>query len=114
MKLAGKWIVMVNPGIHISTVEAYAGVVPQTPEKDLRVLLANPIFDWKHEVKNDFEATLFSKYHLLREIKESLYEKGAAYAAMSGSGSTIYGIFEQQTDLSGHFSEFKMWQGLLK
>ena len=114
LKLAGKWIVMVNPGIHISTVEAYAGVVPQTPEKDLRVLLAKPIFDWKHEVKNDFEATLFSKYHLLREIKESLYEKGAAYAAMSGSGSTIYGIFEQQTDLSGHFSEFKMWQGLLK
>ena len=114
LKLAGKWIVMVNPGIHISTVEAYAGVIPKMPENDLRVLLASPIFDWKSEVKNDFEATLFLKYHLLKEIKASLYEKGAIYAAMSGSGSTIYGIFEEEIDLSHHFSRFKMWQGSLK
>ena len=84
------------------------------PENDLRVLLASPIFDWKSEVKNDFEATLFLKYHLLKEIKASLYEKGAIYAAMSGSGSTIYGIFEEEIDLSHHFSKFKMWQGSLK
>ena len=114
VKLAGKWIVMVNPGLHISTVEAYAGVKPEAPEKDLKSLLSEPLSVWKDNIKNDFEATLFPKYPLLNELKESLYKKGASYAAMSGSGSTIYGIFEDEIDLSGHFQAYKTWQGSLK
>ncbi|WP_031528900.1 4-(cytidine 5'-diphospho)-2-C-methyl-D-erythritol kinase [Dyadobacter crusticola] len=113
IKLKGKWIVLVNPGIHISTVEAYSGIKPQRSDADLRSLLSKPIGTWKDHVKNDFEATLFPKYALLSEIKEELYKQGALYASMSGSGSTIFGIFEQEADLANDFSQFKIWQGIL-
>ncbi|WP_439557918.1 4-(cytidine 5'-diphospho)-2-C-methyl-D-erythritol kinase [Dyadobacter sp.] len=113
MNLKGKWIVLVNPGIHISTVEAYSGIKPQKSGADLRTLLSRPIETWKDVVKNDFEATLFPKYTLLKEIKEELYIHGAQYASMSGSGSTIFGIFEQETDLAEQFSQFKVWQGIM-
>ena len=114
LNLAGKWIVLVNPGIHISTAEAYAGVKPELSGNDLRNLLKEPISMWKNEVKNDFEAALFIKYPLLKIIKESLYEYGSDYAAMSGSGSTLYGIFEKEIDLSAYFQRYKIWQGLLR
>lgn len=113
LSLAGKWIVMVNPGIHISTVEAYSGVKPAQPETDLRTLLSLPLPSWKDKVRNDFETGIFEKYPVLDEIKQSLYQKGALYAAMSGSGSTLYGIFEEETDLSGHFNRYNIWQGML-
>ena len=103
-----------NPGIHISTIEAYAGVKPELSENDLRSLLKEPIPMWKSTVKNDFEKGLFIKYPLLKTIKQSLYENGADYAAMSGSGSTLYGIFEKEIDLSAHFQRFKIWQDLLR
>ncbi|KAA0990809.1 4-(cytidine 5'-diphospho)-2-C-methyl-D-erythritol kinase [Dyadobacter aurulentus] len=111
--LREKWIVLVNPGIHISTIEAYAGVEPKPGESDLRNLLKLPVAQWKGKVKNDFEATLFAKYPLLEEIKEELYEQGALYASMSGSGSTIFGIFDQEQDLTEVFREFRVWQGIL-
>lgn len=113
LSLAGKWIVMVNPGIHISTVEAYARVKPHLPQTDLHILLKEPISMWKNEVKNDFETSLFPKYPVLQEIKENLYELGASYAAMSGSGSTLYGIFEEEIDLSKQFLRYNTWQGML-
>jgi 4-diphosphocytidyl-2-C-methyl-D-erythritol kinase len=113
LSLAGKWIVMVNPGIHISTVEAYSGVKPAQPETNLRTLTSSPVSTWKDTVRNDFEAGIFEKYPVLDEIKQSLYQKGALYAAMSGSGSTLYGIFESETDLSGHFDRYNVWQGML-
>jgi 4-diphosphocytidyl-2-C-methyl-D-erythritol kinase len=112
--LAGKWIVMVNPALHISTVEAYAGVQPMKSKTDLRDLVVQPIENWKNTVNNDFEKSLFPKYPVLEEIKEKLYAAGAKYAALSGSGSTLYGIFEEEKDLSGHFKSFKVWQGYLK
>ncbi|MCF2446027.1 4-(cytidine 5'-diphospho)-2-C-methyl-D-erythritol kinase [Dyadobacter sp. CY345] len=114
LTLAGKWIVLVNPGLHISTFEAYSGVKPRHSEVDLRALLKQPLSEWKQTVKNDFEESLFPKFSVLKKIKEKLYEKGAVYAAMSGSGSTLYGIFEEETDLSLIFKEYKIWQGYLK
>lgn len=114
LNLAGKWIILVNPGIHISTAEAYAGVKPKLSGNDLRNLLEEPISMWKNGVKNDFEAALFIKYPLLKSIKESLYEYGADYAAMSGSGSTLYGIFDKEIDLSAYFQRYKIWQGFLR
>ena len=114
LKLEGKWIVLVNPGLHISTVEAYAGIKPAKPETDLRILLKEPIVNWRQNIKNDFEATLFPKYPLLNAIKEKIYDLGAEYAAMSGSGSTLYGIFEKEFDFSDTFKDFKVWQGFLK
>ena len=114
LTLAGKWIVLVNPGLHISTVEAYSGVKPRQSETDLRELLKLPLSDWKSAVKNDFEESLFPKFPVLQQIKNELYKTGAAYAGMSGSGSTLYGIFQEEKDLSAHFKECKIWQGLLK
>ncbi|MCF0061920.1 4-(cytidine 5'-diphospho)-2-C-methyl-D-erythritol kinase [Dyadobacter chenwenxiniae] len=113
LNLNGRWIVLVNPGMHISTAEAYSGIIPKRSEFDLRIVLKEPIGNWKHKVKNDFEATLFPKYPLLAEIKEALYKQGAGYAAMSGSGSTLFGIFDLEKDLSKHFAEFVVWQGRL-
>jgi 4-diphosphocytidyl-2-C-methyl-D-erythritol kinase len=112
--IAGKWIVLINPGIHISTIEAYSGVVAKRSAVDLRTVLCKPVSEWKGRVENDFEATLFKKYPLLAEIKETLYTRGAGYAAMSGSGSTIFGIFEKEKNLKDHFPDFRLWQGFLK
>lgn len=113
LNLRGQWIVLVNPGLHISTIEAYSGIVPKRSDADLRNLLIQPVQSWKDKVKNDFEATLFVKYPLLQDIKRDLYKQGASYAAMSGSGSTLFGIFEKETDLKEHFPDFNVWQGLL-
>ncbi|WP_149241581.1 4-(cytidine 5'-diphospho)-2-C-methyl-D-erythritol kinase [Dyadobacter sp. 32] len=113
LRLTGKWIVLVNPGVHISTQEAYSGVVPQRPAHDLRILLKQQVSDWNGMVINDFEATLFQKYPLLQEIKSSLYVTGAKYTSMTGSGSSIYGIFDKQPDLKKEFKSYKVWQGEL-
>lgn len=114
VRLSGKWIALVNPGIHISTVEAYSGVVAKRSGEDLRTILNEPITEWKGRVKNDFEATLFKKYPLLETIKGKLYDLGAEYAAMSGSGSTLFGIFDQKVSVKAAFPDFRIWQGFLK
>jgi 4-diphosphocytidyl-2-C-methyl-D-erythritol kinase len=113
LNLAGKWIVMVNPGVHISTVEAYSGVQVKRSDKDLRTVLKEPVNSWRYQIKNDFEATLFVKYPLLESIKNDLYSLGAAYASMSGSGSTLYGIFDEEENLKENFRNYKVWQGFL-
>jgi 4-diphosphocytidyl-2-C-methyl-D-erythritol kinase len=94
LNISGKYIVLVNPNIHISTAEAYAGVIPQKSDECLKNLLKLPIYDWKNNVKNDFEANLFPKYPILKKIKQDLYNLGANYASLTGSGSTLYGIFD--------------------
>lgn len=114
LRLTGKWIVLVNPGLHISTLEAYSGIKPQHSEHDLRTILKQPIPRWRDFVKNDFEATLFPKYPLLEKIKDNLYQRGADYVSMSGSGSTVYGIFDEEIDLSRAFPVHKVWQGVLQ
>lgn len=113
--LAGTWVVLVNPGIHISTAEAYAGVVPRRPAADLRALLRQPRETWRDAVAvgNDFEESLLPRYPAIGEIKQRLYEAGAFYASMTGSGSTVYGFFSQKTDLSPQFSNHSVWQGFL-
>ena len=84
--------VIIPEGISVSTADAYRGIVPRTPEKPLRDILAQPVESWKENLKNDFEETVFAKYPQLREVKEKLYREGAVYAAMSGSGSAFFRI----------------------
>ncbi|AFK02763.1 4-diphosphocytidyl-2-C-methyl-D-erythritolkinase [Emticicia oligotrophica DSM 17448] len=114
LNLKGKFIVLVNPDIHISTAEAYSGVSPQKPEISLKTALSEPISNWKTIVKNDFEEKLLLKYPTIAEVKESLYVAGAVYASMTGSGSTVYGIFENEIDLKNQFPNFAIWQGFFK
>jgi 4-diphosphocytidyl-2-C-methyl-D-erythritol kinase len=111
LDLSNKFIVLVNPTIHISTAEAYAGVKPTNPEIDLRGILQKPVNQWINVVKNDFENHLLLKYPSISTIKQQLYECGAAYASMTGSGSTVFGIFEEEIDLRETFAEFTVWQG---
>jgi len=85
--------VTVPEGIAVSTADAYRGIVPKGPVQPLREVLARPVADWKGALVNDFETTVFEKYPRLAGIKASLYEGGALYAAMSGSGSALFAIY---------------------
>ena len=80
------------PELHISTAEAYGGVILKNPETNLLYLMSKPIENWKGEVKNDFEISAFEKYPELEKMKEKLYADGAIYASMTGSGSVLYGV----------------------
>lgn len=97
--LSDYYIVIVKPDIHISTAEAYSSITPQIPQVDLKRAVQLPIQEWKFHITNDFELGIFEKYPLIRKIKQKLYEKGALYAAMSGSGSAVFGIFGEKIDL---------------
>ena len=88
------YIFVCKPSISISTAQAYAKISPQKPKRPLRELCALPIKEWKACMVNDFESALFPEYPVLKEYKEKLYDLGARYASLSGSGSTVYAIFE--------------------
>lgn len=113
LDLSNKYIVLVNPSVHISTAEAYSGVTPQIPQISLKETLQQPIKDWREIVKNDFEEKLLIKYPIIAQVKQKLYDSGASYASMTGSGSTVYGIFEQEVNLSDQFGNFATWSGVL-
>lgn len=91
--LSGKWLVAVKPDLHISTKEAFAGVVPIEDGFDLRKLAAIPLQEWRDVAVNDFERSLFPNHPVLHHIKEELYDRGAAYSSLTGSGSVVYGIY---------------------
>jgi 4-diphosphocytidyl-2-C-methyl-D-erythritol kinase len=96
LNLEGYRIEVVIPeGIAVSTADAYRGIVPQEPERPLKEILRLPVTQWKDTLENDFEKTVFAKYPALAAVKAQLYEKGALYAAMSGSGSACFGIFSK-------------------
>jgi 4-diphosphocytidyl-2-C-methyl-D-erythritol kinase len=103
--LSGYQIVLINPGIHISTARAFTGVIPAIPEKSIRSVIEQPVNTWKNELINDFESTVFKQYPAIRSIKDELYAYGAIYASMSGSGSTVYGIFEKTKKLNLSFPD---------
>ncbi len=103
LSLKGKFLVIVKPDVHVATAEAYGGVVPAVPEKELRAVLSGPLENWKLDLKNDFEKSLFARYPLIEKMKDDLYRAGASYASMSGSGSSVFGIFEHPVDLKGKF-----------
>lgn len=102
LSLKGYQILVVHPGIHISTPWAFQQIQPQKANFDLRNLADLPLIEWKNKVENQFETVVFPAYPLIEEIKNSLYHQGAVYAAMSGSGSACFGIFPNniQIDLT--------------
>jgi 4-diphosphocytidyl-2-C-methyl-D-erythritol kinase len=108
--LSRYYIVVVYPNVHSNTKEAYSLVKPQQPKQSIPEILKLPIKQWKDALVNDFEFSIFSKYPIVKEIKETLYQKGALYACMSGSGSAVFGIFENEIDLNADFN-FPIWSG---
>ncbi len=108
LNLSGWYLVLVKPEVFVSTREAYAGVHPHQPAFSLLETSALPVGMWKERMCNDFEESIFRSHPLLSEIKEELYRQGAVYAAMSGSGSTLFGLFRSRPDcasaFAGHFT----------
>jgi 4-diphosphocytidyl-2-C-methyl-D-erythritol kinase len=80
------------PNIHIGTAEAYAGIAPKASAKNVKTLITAPIENWKETIKNDFEESIFPNHPAIKELKEKMYNDGAVYASMTGSGSAVYGI----------------------
>ena len=111
--LAGKFLVLVNPDIQVSTADAYARVKPGEPAVPLGNILKRPLDHWKNSLKNDFENSVFKKYPDIRDLKDKLYSLGATYASMSGSGATVFGIFEKEFDAGNAFSGTTVWAGIL-
>ena len=97
-QLEGKWLALVKPDVAVSTKEAYAGIHPHYPQKNCLDVISQPIETWREYLVNDFEESIFKTLPVLAEVKQQLYDNGALYAAMSGSGSTIFGIFENKPD----------------
>ncbi len=114
LSLKGYSIIVLYPQLHISTKEAYSGIIPRSPALPIEELIRKDIREWKTLLKNDFETSLFPKYTILKELKETLYEEGALYASMTGSGSALYGIFEKAPKLTSSFSGCIAWEGTLQ
>ena len=101
--LCGCYIVVVKPPVAVSTREAFALITPRKPEKCCHDIVRNPIETWREELCNDFEPSVFAKHPELNDIKARLYNLGALYAQMSGSGSALYGIFRHKPDKTETF-----------
>jgi 4-diphosphocytidyl-2-C-methyl-D-erythritol kinase len=106
------YLVVLFPEVHISTAEAYSKVTPARPEHHLKQLIEIPVPQWKDAIRNDFEPSLFEQYPQLYELKQALYAAGALYASISGSGSSLYGIFEKSPALPGGIRKFVIWMGM--
>ena len=89
-------LLIVNPQIHISTAWAFGKITPQHPVKSIQQIIQQPIETWKDELKNDFELPVLNEYLTIKNIKENLYQNNAIYAAMTGTGSTVFGIFKKE------------------
>jgi 4-diphosphocytidyl-2-C-methyl-D-erythritol kinase len=111
LDLSGYRLVLVNPGIHINTGQAFADIAACRGNKStaghtsLKELPSLPVGSWKEKATNDFEEPVFAKYPAIGEIKQALYAMGAAYASMTGSGSTVYGLFTNEKKIVSGFPE---------
>ena len=113
LQLDQVFLVLLFPRIHVSTAEAYGEVIPMVPGKHLKELIAEPLSKWKHLITNDFEKSVFKKHPVLGTLKEALYDAGSLYASMSGSGSSLYGIFPEKPSLPESIEQFVIWKGPL-
>lgn len=114
LSLKNTFLVIVKPEVKVSTATAYAGITPHPPTVDLADILENhPLEEWKGLLQNDFEATLFKQFPVIEALQQKLYAFHAVYASMSGSGSAVYGIFQNEVNLKKEFEGFDYWSGYL-
>jgi 4-diphosphocytidyl-2-C-methyl-D-erythritol kinase len=112
--IANKKILIVKPDVSVSTAEAYAAITPRRPELNVSEVVKRDVVEWRKLLRNDFEEGVFEKHPELRELKERMYDMGALYAQMSGSGSAIYGIFDEKHEVPQNaFGELFTWRGRL-
>jgi 4-diphosphocytidyl-2-C-methyl-D-erythritol kinase len=106
-------IAIIYPNVHSNTKEAYSLVKPQHPTKSLLEIIKQPISTWKNDLINDFETSIFNLYPVVEKTKNDLYELGALYACMSGSGSAVFGLFQTEPNIK-HLAQFPHWIGKMK
>ncbi len=114
LDLSGYYLLIVKPDIHISTPEAYSFIKPKKSSFSLANIDVAKIHEWKNYIKNDFENVVFTKFPEIKIIKEKMYQLGAVYASMSGSGSSVFGIFEKTVGAKDLFGNCFVWQEKLK
>lgn len=98
LSLKGYYLVLIKPDIFVSTKDAFANIIPMKPNHSLKEIIRMPVETWRATMKNDFEESVFKKFPEIAAIKDKLYDMGAIYASMSGSGSSVFGIFREQVD----------------
>ena len=98
LSLKGYYLVLVKPDIFVSTKDAFANIIPMKPNHSLKEIIRMPVETWRATMKNDFEDSVFKKFPEIAAIKDKLYDMGAIYASMSGSGSCVFGIFREQVE----------------
>ena len=98
LSLKGYYLVLVKPDIFVSTKDAFAHITPMKPTQSLKEIIRMPVETWRATMKNDFEESVFQKFPEIAAIKDKLYDLGAIYASMSGSGSSVFGIFREQVE----------------
>ena len=113
LSLQGWHLCLVKPDVSVPTSSAYSMVKPQKPALSLKEIILRPVEEWSGLMVNDFEASVFPKYPIIQRIKELLYDEGAVYASMSGSGSSVFGLFKEETDLKTRFPDCFVWEGAL-
>ncbi len=114
VSLSGKFLIIVKPDVQIPTAEAYQQVVPSNQDISIREIVEGQrLEDWRHTLVNDFESGIFKRYPVLKEIKDALYAKGALFASMSGSGSSVFGVFNGFVDLKKSFEGSMYWSEML-
>lgn len=113
LDLSHLYIAIVYPNVHSNTKEAYSLVKPHQPDRSLLDIIKQPVSTWKTDLINDFETSIFNLYPVVEKTKHDLYELGALYACMSGSGSAVFGLFETGPDIK-HLSQFPHWVGKMK
>lgn len=115
LSLEGYHLCLVKPDVAVSTPEAYAQVTPATPEVSLKEIARLPVSEWRGRMVNDFEKSVFPRHPAIERIKETLYDEGARYAAMSGSGSAVFGLFDEPTRFKERslFDGCFLWEGPL-
>ncbi|UKK52209.1 4-(cytidine 5'-diphospho)-2-C-methyl-D-erythritol kinase [Prevotella sp. E13-17] len=103
VNLKGYWLAVVRPQIPVPTKEAFSLITPSRPEKNCRDVVMQPVSTWRQYLKNDFEKSVFALHPEIGAIKQHFYDMGADYAAMSGSGSAVFGIFSHKPSLESEF-----------
>lgn len=112
--LQGLYMVLLNPGVKVSTAEAYRNCKPAPPGTGLETIYKLPVEEWKGLLTNDFEDFAISLHPVIGDIKEALYKAGAVFSLMSGSGSSVYGIFRKKTPLPNELLNYIKWEGMLQ
>ncbi len=109
LDISGYYFVLIKPPVFIKTAEAYKGVKSRKPEQSVNDLVKLPVTQWKNKVVNDFEQTILVQHPPIKKIKDELYSLGATYAAMTGSGAAVYGLFEKKVDIKNIVGQEFCW-----